>query len=198
MFIFLFLFLFENILADPVTFSTALSQGTFKPKNEHQLFFYEGNGVMTYFWCTEGSDSVTVGETIFRYYVDGEVTASIEFTLDMLAGIGFDDNTAPWGNSHFGKGAQTGAIYSTIRIPFQKSINITGSLPAYATGDVTFWWIARGVEDYQINIGGVPLPANAKLQLYKNVNVVLQPLEYIDLVNTQKKRGCLDGSFISN
>jgi hypothetical protein len=78
---------------------------------------------------TEGANPQTNGDTIFNFYVDGESTPSISYTLDMLAGIGFDDNQAPWvknvstkfnvqGNDHFGKGAATGGVYSTIRIPF--------------------------------------------------------------------------------
>jgi len=102
----------------------------------------------------------------------------------MIAGIGFDDNEGPWGTDHFGKGASTGAVYTTLRIPFTSSITVTGTIPDSASG-CTYWWIIRGVQNYQVSIGGYTLPASATLNMYTNNNVTLQPLQYLDLFSTQ-------------
>lgn len=51
-----------------------------------------------------------LGTAIFRYYIDGETTASIQFTPPMAAGVGFDDTQAPWGTKWIGKGAKDGAV----------------------------------------------------------------------------------------
>jgi len=173
----------EPIQDMPVTFGTSISQGTFIPGKEYELGNQTGAGTITYFWCTEGdSDPVNVGETIFQIYIDGNMP--LEFTLDMLAGIGFDDNTSPWGTAHFGKGANTGGVYSTMRIPYTNSIRVTGLLPSFINQPRTFWWVIRGITNYPIFIGNYQLPPTTQLKLYKNQYATYQPLEYVTLVNT--------------
>jgi hypothetical protein len=149
---------------------------------ERELYTHQGSGVLTYFWATEYASDGTTGNTTFRFYADSN--EPLEFTLDFLGGIGFDDDTVPWGHSYFGKAATTGAVYSTLRVPFRKVIRITGELPKNQNSSVLFWWITRGVDNLGVNIGGYTLPDTAVLKLYKNVDVQLKPLEFLDLVNS--------------
>jgi hypothetical protein len=87
------------------SFGTALSSGSIT-RVEQFVFSWvlaPGDaGVMNHFWITyfTGTDR----GVIIRYYIDGESTASIEFTPSMAAGVGFYDAHAPWGTKWFGKG----------------------------------------------------------------------------------------------
>lgn len=72
-----------------------ISQGSINPGQTLELWQVPGPGVITYMWWTSISDPVTMGNTVFNYYVDDD-PQPLSFTLDMLAGIGFDDNEAPW------------------------------------------------------------------------------------------------------
>jgi len=180
----LLFFIFNQIYGQyPVTHSSAISQGYFLPGQEFELLSVDGAGVLSYFWTTEAADDSVNADTIFRYYVDDD--NPMEFTLDMLAGVGFEDPQAPWGNSYFGKGAATGGVYSTLRVPYTKSFRITGEVPSYSKSGITFWWISRIVTNLPIVIGGYTLPSNAKLNFYKNQDTILKPLEYLPLVETK-------------
>lgn len=80
-------------------FGTGYSGGTVYT-NETRLFAHTLDpsipyGVMTHFWVTAPND--IPGTVIVRYYVDGETTPSVEFQPSMAAGVGFLDDTAPWG-----------------------------------------------------------------------------------------------------
>jgi len=165
----------------PSTFGTAISQGYLKQGSEFALFERSGIGYISYIWWTGAeADSLLGTDTILSYYVDGNPPLTV--TLDMLAGIGFGDPAAPWGTEHFGKGAATGGVYSTLRVPFSKSIQIT----AQTNGpDLTFWFVVRGQMNAPILLNGLPLPLNAQLKLYQNLSEVIQPLTYVNLVNTQ-------------
>ena len=57
---------------------------------------------------------VEVDLATFSYYIDGETTASIEFATNMAAGVGFDDQGAPWGTRWIGKGAKSGGWYNNL------------------------------------------------------------------------------------
>jgi hypothetical protein len=50
----------------------------------------------------------------FSYYIDGEITPSIQFVPYMLVGAGFNDQTAPWGTKWFGKGAEGGGWFNNL------------------------------------------------------------------------------------
>eukprot|EP00112_Aurelia_sp_Birch-Aquarium-sp1_P019891 Seg501.6 transcript_id=Seg501.6/GoldUCD/mRNA.D3Y31 product="hypothetical protein" protein_id=Seg501.6/GoldUCD/D3Y31 len=97
------------------------------------------------------------------------------------------DKGVPWGTRRIGHNVPGGALYNTIRIPFQKSIRVTFE----AKGQGTYWYIIRGAENYPIVIGDLTLPKNAMLKLYKHENYELQPLEYIVLASTTNKTGLL-------
>jgi len=168
----------------PATFGTAIAQGTFLAGQENALFSHQGKGALTYFWAVEYAPDSMTSDTIFRYYADDN--DPIEFTAGLIAGIGFEDDTSPWGTPFSGKGASNGAVFSTLRVPFQKSIRITGELPSYQKSSVMFWWITRGVDNIPTVIGGYTLPDGAYLKLYKNENFLLKPHQYLPLVKTNK------------
>ena len=48
-----------------------------------------------------------------------------------------------------------------------------------------FWWIIRGVHNLQVEVGGVKLPTNARLHLYKRENYTAQRLEEFDLCSSR-------------
>ena len=50
----------------------------------------------------------------FSYYIDGEMTPSVQFVPYMLVGAGFNDQTAPWGTKWFGKGAKGGGWFNNL------------------------------------------------------------------------------------
>lgn len=57
---------------------------------------------------------VEIDQSIFSYYIDGESVPSIQFVTYMLAGAGFNDQTAPWGTKWIGKGAKSGGWYNNL------------------------------------------------------------------------------------
>ena len=82
----------DNQTSTSLTFGTGLSGGTFAPW-EKTLFAHKitagHTGVMNHFWSTCNTECE--GALTVRYYVDGEVNASIAFEPGMAAGTGFDD-----------------------------------------------------------------------------------------------------------
>ena len=96
------------------TFGTGRSAFRTGP-TEQSLFSYTvspgaDSGVMTHFWTTGDTD-----RAVFRYYVDGEATPSIEFTAPAAAGAPFGD-AAMWGNAANGKGGSVGGWYVNYKV----------------------------------------------------------------------------------
>ena len=151
---------------------------------EAELFRHAGAGCLTHMWF--GGDWHGYERTRIRIYVDGETTASIDMELGLGHGIGFGDAAAPWGVARMGKTGHPSGIYDTFRIPFGKSVRVTAQIGAGVTADPDFWWIIRGTENLPVRIGGVRLPARARLRLYRRENYTAQPLEEFDLCNTTK------------
>lgn len=92
-----------------LTFGTGLSQRQITNK-ETSIFSYDLSsngefGMMTHWWAT--GDQI-VNQAVWRYYIDGETDASIQFPSYMAAGVGFADAFAPWGNKWIGKQADQG------------------------------------------------------------------------------------------
>jgi hypothetical protein len=170
------------------TFGTGYSGG-FLQKREVTLFAHKikssdtSFGVMTHFWTT-GSAEAMAG-AVFRYYVDGEQNASIEFTPSMAAGVGFDDPKAPWGTKWAGLGAgksEGQAWFLNFKIPFGETIRITAQhLEKTLSG---FYFIARGMMTTKpLDVfPGFSLPITARLHLQK-FDGAMKPLEVLDIVN---------------
>ncbi|HUZ07818.1 MAG TPA: DUF2961 domain-containing protein, partial [Candidatus Paceibacterota bacterium] len=115
----------------------------------------------------------------------GETNASIDMQLFLGHGIGFDDSAAPWGVARIGKTGDPSGVYDTYRIPFGKSIRVTAQLAPGAPEHPEFWWIIRGTENLPVELGGVKLPAAARLKLYKLVDYIAQPLEEFPLCDVK-------------
>ncbi len=164
----------------PSTFGTAGKE--LKPlggNQEAELFYYAGHGCLTHIWF--GGDFPDYGLTRIRIYVDGEKTASIDTELDMGIGVGFQDDAAPWGIARMGKTGSPSGIYNTYRIPFGKSVRVTAQRAPGHDDNPLFWWIIRGSTGLPVEIGGRPLPANARLRLHKRENFVVKRLEEFTL-----------------
>ena len=129
--------------------------------------------------------------TRFRVYVDGEAEPSLDYDLFLFHGIGFagdqSEGFAPWGTRRAGHTAYGGGLYNTFRIPYSTSVRVTAT-SAYAG---FFWYIIRGVENYPLVLGDLQLPGNARLRLYKNVNVSLDPYEFLTMAKVTSSAGAL-------
>ena len=146
-------------------------------------FHHEGKGCLTHMWFGGGWKGCD--KTRIRIYVDGETSASIDMELYLGHGIGFGDESAPWGVARIGKTGSGASVYDTYRIPFGKTIRVTGQLSPDTTGDPQFWWIIRGTENLPVELGGVRLPDNARLKLYKLEDHTAQPLEEFSLCDVK-------------
>lgn len=173
----------------PVTFGTGWSQFSLTP-NETTLFTHtlshpnSTHASMTHFWATGDTN---IDTSIWRYYIDGEHQPSFQFQAAQVAGVGFTDQYAPWGNKWIGKGADGGAWYNNFRIPFHKSIRITGQL-AHGTGDHgTLWTIFRGSENLPITVGNFVLPPSARLVQARIENTTFKALDFVVLVNVSEQ-----------
>ena len=167
-------------LSDLKTFGTAGKQLTLLTTGqESELFHHAGRGCLTHMWF--GGNFQNYGETRIRIYVDGETNASIDMQMFLGHGIGFDDSSAPWGTARIGKTGDPSGVYDTYRIPFGKSIRVTAQLAPGAPEHPEFWWIIRGTENLPVALGGVTLPAGARLKLYKLMDYTAQPLEEFPL-----------------
>ena len=142
---------------------------------EAELFRHDGKGCLTHMWF--GVAWKGCGKTRIRVYVDGEEKPSIDMELYLGHGIGFGDEFLPWGIARIGKIGTGANVYNTYRIPFGKSIRITGQLDPDTPGRPLFWWIVRGTENMPVELGGVRLPDAARLHLYKLENHLAKPLE---------------------
>jgi hypothetical protein len=151
---------------------------------EAELFRYSGKGCLTHMWF--GGDFKNYGLTHIRVYVDDEKQASIDMEMMMGHGIGFQDESAPWGVERIGKTGQPSGIYDTYRIPFGRSVRVTAQRGKEEPGNPPFWWIIRGVENLPVELGSVRLPDRARLKLYKVENRATKPLEEFDIYNGRR------------
>jgi hypothetical protein len=142
---------------------------------EAELFRQDGKGCLTHMWF--GGAIKDGDHTRIRVYVDGEAQAAIDMELYLGHGIGFGDESAPWGIARIGKTGGGNNVYNTYRIPFGKSIRVTGQLGPDTPGRPLFWWIIRGTENLPVELGGVRLPDTARLRLYNLENHLAKPLE---------------------
>ncbi len=163
-------------------FGTMGKEGRLLPAGtETELFRYSGRGALTHMWF--GGDFKNYGLTRIRVYVDDEPRASIDMELMMGHGIGFQDDSAPWGIERIGKTGQPSGIYNTYRIPFGRNVRVTAERHNDDKENPNFWWIIRGVENLPVTLGGVRLPDNARLRLFKTEARTAHPLEEFDIYN---------------
>ena len=86
------------------------------------------------------------------------------------------------------------AAYNAIRIPFYKHLVMTVRMDARETTPQNASFTIRGLEGTPIQLGDslfIPPSTGARLRVYKNENVTLQPLEFIDVVPELTGRGAL-------
>jgi hypothetical protein len=132
-----------------------------------------------------------------RFYIDGESAASVECSLAEIAG---EDNRfavsrdnrpsttgptdgSPYGLALFGKTAKSGGVYSTVRIPFGKSVKVTIHSSAASKGQSIYWMIVRGLEAHPVTVGDLVLPKEARLKLYRFPVTPVAKNQLITLVN---------------
>eukprot|EP01051_Picozoa_sp_SAG22_P012155 SAG22_NODE_1239_length_5047_cov_3.281326_4_plen_598_part_00 len=167
---------------------------------ENETFFFAhrveagSTGVMTHMWATVTPECEP--DFVMRYYVDGERNASIEFTPAMAAGVGFDQHGpgsdgAPWNTKWMGLGVggaanrynKTGQAWrSSIRIPFQSTIQVSVQHKSDCTNPDGFFFILRGAKDLPLNIGGYALPKTSRLQL-QAIDTQVAPLDIVNLTH---------------
>ena len=151
------------------------------------------HGTLTHFWST-GDPSPLIDSAIFSYYLDDDLfpsSPSITFTSSMLTGTGFDDQATPWGHRWFGKGAAGAGWYNNFRVPFQRSIRVTGRLAEGGVGaGATLWMIVRGTENLPISVGGVTLPTTARL-VQSRVIGTFPPLAFVPVLDVASGSGVL-------
>jgi hypothetical protein len=77
------------------------------------------------------------------------------------------------------------------RIPFQKSIRVTGKLPPTSTDKKIIWVIVRGTENLPTSFQGFQLPPTARLHLQKIENQVFAPLAWVRVADVPTGHGLL-------
>lgn len=151
-------------------------------------------GVMSHFWTTGDTDTITV-----EYYIDGESTPSIAFQPALAAGQGFpaemaQDPISTGGlfaaGATMGKAAPVGGWYLYHKIPFYSSVRIITrtSVPGQC---VNAYMIVRGYEALQgtdlasgIRLpSGFQLPVGTRLQLQRLESEVFPPLWFVSVAN---------------
>lgn len=171
------------------TFGTSQKQVWIPPATEYTLYDYSGSGVLTSMWF--GGSWTDWDQTLINIYVDGESSPSISFELYLGHGIGYGDQTAPWGTARIGLTSTPSGIYNTYRIPFGSRIVVTVKMPPSVTSNQAFWWILRGETNYPITFNGYTLPSTARLQLQKQNNILVQPLDLFTMAEVSGKYGML-------
>jgi hypothetical protein len=159
--------------------SVGKGQPSLNGYREAELLSHTGKGCLTHMWF--GGDWPGYEKTRLRIYIDGEAEPSIDMALGMGHGYGFGDAAAPWGSAKMGKTGHPSGIYDTFRVPFGKGIRVTAQRSKESPDGAVFWWIVRGTENLPATLAGLPLPAQARLRLYKLENYRAKPLEEFDL-----------------
>jgi hypothetical protein len=174
------------------SFSSAIKAGILVANEEKILYERaSGPGVVTEQWFT--GEGVMDQDARIRVYIDGEINASLDFMLFLAHGIGVGESSeaknVPWSSRLMSHVADGGGLYNTIRIPFLKSLKITVSRTHSLLKII--YYIVRGVENYPLVLGDLLLPPNTKLHLYKNENVLLNPLQFLSLAQVNNSAGAL-------
>jgi hypothetical protein len=77
------------------------------------------------------------------------------------------------------------------RVPFQKSIRVTGKLASSETQSKVIWIIVRGTENLPTSFHGASLPNHARLILQKIENKSYDPLAFVTVANITAGQGFL-------
>lgn len=136
---------------------------------------------LTYLWAT---GDPAVATCTFRLYVDGG--APLVFEIAKAAGVGIlpQGDVTPWHSAFFGSLGRN-SWFSTIRVPFERSLVVTYQQATGEPNNVMFFAQARAVEGLTLDgiIAGVVLPPSARLQVQVRENVAYAPLEYMTLAD---------------
>lgn len=95
------------------------------------------------------------------------------------------------------KKIKSNEICTFSRVPFQKSIRVTGRLASTESGSRTMWIIVRGAENLPTTFEGLTLPITARLLLQKIENRVYEPLDFVTVANVTSGEGFLLSHTIS-
>ncbi len=82
-------------------------------------------------------------------------------------------------------------FYDFSRIPFQKSIRVTGKLPPNSGDNKAIFVIVRGTENLPTSFQGFRLPFTARLILQKIENQPYAPLAWVRVADVPSGRGLL-------
>ena len=148
----------------------------------HSLAPPATSAALTYLWAT---GDPAVATCIFRLYVDGG-EAPISFQIAQFAGTGIlpAGDAAPWQSALFGSLGRD-SWFSTIRVPFERSLVVTYQQAPGAPSGVMFFAQARAVEGLALDniVSGLVLPPSARLQVQVREAVAYAPLDYMTLVD---------------
>lgn len=187
-------------LVDQVTFGHSIKNGHLPANTELTTFAYN---------CTVPPCVVTLihvpsiypssGEPwdwqhgVLNVYVDDETVPSVSITMLQLGAVGEQGSHgeqvhdgSPFGVDLVGKTANHGGTYSTVRIPFLRSIRTT--VRSAYTHDGVLWFIIRGLEAHPVILGDLQLPSAARLRVAHRDNVFLNNGDFITLVNVTADR----------
>jgi hypothetical protein len=82
-------------------------------------------------------------------------------------------------------------ILNFSRIPFQKSIRVTGKLPSTSIDGKHIWIIVRGTENLPTSFQGFQLPPNAHLILQNIESQTYAPLAWVRVADVPTGQGLL-------
>lgn len=178
--------------AVPLTFGSGRSQITILAASEFQLLNYTASpladtGCISFFWITgdplPGKTASGVDQALWRFYLDGETTASIgPLPTSQAAFIGNHDPSAPWNNDYFGKNSAFGGWHFNLKIPFTKQVRVTLQMPSTIPSQRAFAMV-RGVENLPLVIAGYQLPPSARLVASLKTSMNLPVLSFHELVS---------------
>ena len=80
---------------------------------------------------------------------------------------------------------------NSSRIPFQKSIRVTGRLPSIGEDNKPIWVLVRGTENLPTSFQGFQLPPTARLTLQKIENRTYAPLAWVRVADVPSGEGML-------
>ena len=130
-------------------------------------------------------------------FIDGETDASVSvsalelgWTSDFASrpsvfpsGAMYDNSGRGWGNEYFGHTAVSGGTYSTLRVPFARSLRVLVRPAPGTTTESRYWFDVRGVEALPIILGELELPPAARLKIHRVSNRSLAHLEMLTIAS---------------